>query len=211
MRVDRIDRRTVALKRKDLKGVKVNLPALRRSARAKAHPARSRSIGEKPGASPAPLAARLCQTRTGRSNSGETLRDTSPFVEVWTEAVAGEAVINVSFTATARSIIRPVRSCVRCWCILGGHAARMAANLRPVGRSERSSLNFDNLARPIKRRINHSAVAALPISFRPALLVGVSRAIVNPAILKAVRDETILRGRRAFERLCETAVSKLKA
>jgi hypothetical protein len=28
-----------------------------------------------------------------RPDSGETLRDTSPFVEVWTEAVAGEAVI----------------------------------------------------------------------------------------------------------------------
>ena len=47
---------------------------------------------------------------------------------------------NVSFTATARSIIRRSRSCVRCSCILGGHAARMAANLRPVGRSERSFL-----------------------------------------------------------------------
>ena len=64
---------------------------------------------------------------------------------------------------------------------------------------------FNDLARPIKRRINHAAVAALPISFRPALLAGVSRAISNPAILNAVRDETILRGRRAFERLCEAA------
>jgi hypothetical protein len=46
-------------------------------------------------------------------------------------------------------------------------------------------------------------VAALPISFRPALLAGVSQTITNPAALNAVRDETILRGRRAFERLCE--------
>lgn len=64
---------------------------------------------------------------------------------------------------------------------------------------------FDDLARPIKRRINHAAVAALPISFRPALLAGVSRTIANPAILNAIRDDSILRGRRAFERLCETA------
>jgi hypothetical protein len=53
---------------------------------------------------------------------------------------------------------------------------------------------FDELARPIKRRINHAAVAALPISFRPALLAGLSRAIAHPAILDAIRDETILRG-----------------
>ena len=64
---------------------------------------------------------------------------------------------------------------------------------------------FDELARPIKRRINHVAVAALPISFRPALLAGLSRAIAHPAILDAIRDETILRGRKSFERLCEEA------
>jgi hypothetical protein len=64
---------------------------------------------------------------------------------------------------------------------------------------------FDELARPIKRRINHAAVAALPISFRPVLLAGLSRAIAHPAILGAIRDETIFRGRTAFERLCEEA------
>jgi hypothetical protein len=51
----------------------------------------------------------------------------------------------------------------------------------------------------------------LPISFRPALLAGVSRTIANPAILDAVRDETILRGRRAFERLCEAARLEARA
>jgi len=50
-----------------------------------------------------------------------------------------------------------------------------------------------------------ASVAALPISFRPALLAGLSRAIAHPAILDAIRDETILRGRRAFERLREEA------
>jgi len=64
---------------------------------------------------------------------------------------------------------------------------------------------FDELARPIKRRINHAAVASLPISFRPALLAGLSRAIAHPAVLHAIRDETIFRGRTAFERLCEEA------
>jgi hypothetical protein len=64
---------------------------------------------------------------------------------------------------------------------------------------------FDELARPIKRRINHAAVATLPISFRPALLAGLSRAIADPAVLDGIRDETIFRGRRVFERLCEDA------
>ena len=41
---------------------------------------------------------------------------------------------------------------------------------------------FDELARPVKHRIHHAAVAALHISFRPALLAGVSRAIDHPAI-----------------------------
>jgi hypothetical protein len=64
---------------------------------------------------------------------------------------------------------------------------------------------FDDLARPIKRRINHAAVAALPITLRPALLAGLSRAMAHPAILDIIRDETILRGRRAFGRLREEA------
>ena len=70
---------------------------------------------------------------------------------------------------------------------------------------------FDNLARPIKRKINHATVAALPISFRPALLAGVSRTFAAPPILDAIRDDTILRGRRAFERLCETARLEARA
>lgn len=64
---------------------------------------------------------------------------------------------------------------------------------------------FDELAQAIKRRINHAAVTALPISFRPALLAGLSRAIAHPAILDAIRDETIFRGRTTFERLREEA------
>jgi hypothetical protein len=46
----------------------------------------------------------------------------------------------------------------------------------------------------------------VPISFRPALLAGLSRAIAHPTILDAIRDETIFRGRTAFERLCEEAM-----
>jgi hypothetical protein len=102
--------------------------------------------------------------------------------------------LSVSFTATALSTIRRSRSCVPCSCRLGGPAA---ANGRDpaVGWALGTIFpEFDDLARPIQRRINHAAVAALPISFRPALLAGVSQTITNPDTLNAVWDETILRG-----------------
>lgn len=140
-----------------------------------------------------------------RPNSGETLRDTSPFVEVWTEAVAGEAVIerflhgDSSFDYSPITLMRALL--VHTWRPCGANGREPAAGWA-LGTN---FPDFGNLARPIKRRINHSTVAALPISFRPALLAAVSRAIANPPILKAVRDDTILRGRRSFEHLCETA------
>ena len=140
-----------------------------------------------------------------RPDSGETLRDTSPFADVWKEAVAGEAIVerflhgDNSFDYSPIALMRALL--VHTW--------------RPCGTNGRDPAagwalgtifpEFDNLARPIKRTINHAAVEALPISLRPALLAGVSRTIASPVILKAVRDETSLRGRRAFERLCETA------
>jgi hypothetical protein len=140
-----------------------------------------------------------------RPDTGETLQDTSPFADVWKEAVAGEAIVerflrgDNSFDYSPIALMRALL--VHTWRPCGANGREPAAGwalgtIFP---------EFDNLARPIKRRINHAAVAALPISFRPALLAGISQAIANPAILNAVRDETTLRGRSAFERLCETA------
>ena len=140
-----------------------------------------------------------------RPDSGETLRDTSPFADVWKEALAGEAIVerflhgDISFDYSPIALMRALL--VQTWRPCGANGREPA-----VGWALGTIFpEFDNFARPIKRRINHAAVAALPISFRPALLAGVSRTISNPAILNAVRDETILRGRRAFEGLCETA------
>ena len=60
--------------------------------------------------------------------------------------------------------------------------------------------------RPNERRLFAQIRAVLGAPQNPrALLAGVARAITNPATLDAVRDETILRGRRSFERLCEEA------
>ena len=140
-----------------------------------------------------------------RPDTGETLRDTSPFADVWNEAVAGEAIIERflhgagSFDYSPIALMRALL--VQTWRPCGANGREPA-----VGWALGTIFpDFDNLARPIKRRINHAAVAALPISFRPALLAGISWTIANPTILNVVRDDTILRGRRAFERLCETA------
>jgi hypothetical protein len=60
---------------------------------------------------------------------------------------------------------------------------------------------FDELARPIKRRINRAAVATLPMCFSACPSGGLPRAIAHPAVLDPIRDETIFKGGRVFERL----------
>jgi hypothetical protein len=140
-----------------------------------------------------------------RPDSGETLRDTSPFADVWKEAVDGEAIIERFLHGAGSFDYSPI--------VL--MRALLVQTWRPCGANRREPAvgwalgtifpEFDNFARPIKRRINHAAVAALPIPFRPALLAGVSRTIDNTTILNVVRDDAVLRGRRAFERLCEAA------
>ena len=140
-----------------------------------------------------------------RPDAHETLLDTSPFGRLWPEALAGEAIIerflrgDSSFKSSPVALMRALL--VQTWrpCGANGRDPAMGWALGTL------FPEFDELARPIKRRINHAAVAALPISFRPALLAGLSRAMAHPAILDAIRDETILRGRRAFERLREEA------
>jgi hypothetical protein len=147
--------------------------------------------------------APLCDTNE-RPDARETLRDTSPFGRLWPEALAGEAIIerflrgDSSFELSPIALMRALL--VQTW-------RPLRERLQPSQGWALGTLfpEFDELARPIKRRINHAAVAALPISFRPALLAGLSRAIAHPAVLDTIRDETIFRGRTAFERLCEEA------
>ena len=148
--------------------------------------------------------APLCDTNE-RPDARETLRDTSPFGRLWPEALAGEAIIERFLRGDSSFELSPI-ALMR---------ALLVQTWRPFGVNGRNPARgwalgtlfpeFDELAQPIKRRINHAAVATLPISFRPALLAGLSRAIAHPAILDAIRDETILRGRKSFERLCEGA------
>ena len=129
-----------------------------------------------------------------RPDNHETLRDTSPFAHLWKEALAGEAIIERFFHGENSCDYSPIPIM----------RALLVQTWRPCGANGRGPAvgwalgtifpEFDDLARPIKRRINHAAVAALPISFRPALLAGVSRVILNPDTLNTIRDETILRG-----------------
>jgi hypothetical protein len=65
--------------------------------------------------------------------------------------------------------------------------------------------NFDVRARPIKRRVTHTAIASLPIEFRPALLAGLARVSADPTVLRDLRKATLLRGQRNFDRFCREA------
>jgi hypothetical protein len=145
-----------------------------------------------------------------RPDVRETLRDTSPFEHLWPEALAGEEVVerflggDDSFEYSPIALMRALL--VQTW--------------RPCGTNGRDPAigwalgtlipEFDALARPLKRRINHRAVAGLPIPFRPALLAGVSCVVGNPSVLEELRGETILRGRKAFDRLCQEAKMERK-
>jgi hypothetical protein len=141
-----------------------------------------------------------------RPHSSETLRDTSPFSHLWSEALAGEAIVETFLHGGGDTFEYSPIALMQ---------ALLVQTWRPFGVNGRDPAigwalgtifpEFDDFARPIKHRINHSAVATLPIAFRPALLAGVSRVLADPTLLKSVRDETIFRGRRAFERLCVTA------
>lgn len=140
-----------------------------------------------------------------RPHSNETLRDTSPFYRLWPEALAGEAIIESFLHGDDTFEYSPIALMqallVQTWRLFGANGRGPT-----VGWALGTIIpEFDDFARPIKRRINHSAVAAPPISFRPALLAGISRVRADPALLETVRDETILRGRSAFERPWETA------
>ena len=152
-----------------------------------------------------PACAAPLSDTTERPANGETLRDTSPFARLWKEAAAGEAIIERFLHGESSFEYSPV----------GLMSALLVQTWRSCGASGREPAvgwtlgaivpEFDELARPLKRKIHHAAVAALPISFRPALLAGVSQTIASSDALNAVREQTMLRGRRAFDRLCETA------
>ena len=141
--------------------------------------------------------------------SRATLLETTPFVDLWPEAVAGEqiveryladgrhderspvAILKLLLVQTWKPITRDLEHPVVGW-VLG--------TLFP---------DFDARARPIKRRITHAAITTLPIEFRPALLAGLARVLANPAMLQDLRRATLLRGQRNFDKFCREAKFEL--
>jgi transposase-like protein len=61
------------------------------------------------------------------------------------------------------------------------------------------------------RHITHKAIGTLPIHFRPALLAGLSRVMTDPTVLYPLRNATVIRGRRHFDRFCDTGRIELLA
>ena len=122
--------------------------------------------------------APLCGTNE-RPDARKTLRDASPFR---VPMAGGEAIVERFLRGDSSFELLPIADT---------RAARLVQTWRPFGANGRGPASgwvlgtlfpqFDELARPIKRRINHAAVAALPISFRPALLAGLrARSTIPP-------------------------------
>jgi TniQ len=131
----------------------------------------------------------------------ESLRDTSPFGRLWSEALAGEELIerflgsDDSFEYSPITLMRLLL--VQTWRPLSASYSYESAIGWVIGTV---FPDFDVLARPIKRRITHNAISTLPICFRPALLAGLSRVMANPAMFQELRSATIFRGRKNFDR-----------
>jgi hypothetical protein len=141
--------------------------------------------------------------------SRATLLETTPFEDLWLEAVAGEQIVEQYIVDE-----KPAEHCpiailqmllVQTW-------KPITANLEhPVVGWVLGKLfpDFDARARPIKRRVTHTAIASLPIEFRPALLAGLARVLADPAALQDLRKATLLRGQRNFDKFCRKAKFEL--
>jgi hypothetical protein len=137
--------------------------------------------------------------------SRATLLETSPFEDLWLEALVGEQIVEkhvVDEKAAEHSPVAVLRLLlVQTWKPITG------ALEHPVVGWVLGTLfpNFDVRARPIKRRVTHTAIASLPIEFRPALLAGLARVSADPTVLRDLRKATLLRGQRNFDRFCREA------
>jgi hypothetical protein len=137
--------------------------------------------------------------------SRATLLETSPFEDLWLEALAGEQIIDQYLADWKHAEHSPIAILqlllVQTWKPITGDLEH------PVVGWVLGTLfpNFDARARPIKRRVTHRAIASLPIEFRPALLAGLARIATDPAVLRDLRKATLLRGQRNFDKFCREA------
>jgi len=132
--------------------------------------------------------------------SRATLLETTPFEDLWSEALAGEHFVDQYLADGKHAQHSPIAVLqlllVETWKPITGDLEH------PVVGWVLGTLfpNFDARARPIKRRVTHTAIASLPIEFRPALLAGLARVLADPAVLQDLRRATLLRGQRNFDK-----------
>lgn len=141
--------------------------------------------------------------------SRATLLETTPFEDLWSEALAGEHFVDQYLADGKHAEHSPIAVLqlllVQTWKPITGDLEH------PVVGWVLGTLfpNFDARARPIKRRVTHTAIASLPIEFRPALLAGLARVLADPAVLQDLRRATLLRGQRNFDKFCRKAKFEL--
>jgi hypothetical protein len=137
--------------------------------------------------------------------SRATLLETTPFEDLWSEALVGEQIVDQYLADGQHAEHSPIAVLqlllVQTWKPITGELER------PVVGWVLGTLfpSFDARARPIKRRVTHTAIASLPIEFRPALLAGLARVLADPAVLQDLRRATLLRGQRNFDKFCREA------
>ena len=141
-------------------------------------------------------------------DANETLRDTSPFGHLWSEALTGEVIIerflrgDSSFERSPIALM-PARYWSRRWRCPFANASQPSqgwalGTLFPE--FDRSSLE------PIKRRINHAAVASsCPSLFGRHFWRACRGRLPIPPSCTLSETRRSFRGRTAFERLCEEA------
>jgi TniQ len=137
--------------------------------------------------------------------SRATLLETTPFEDLWSEAVAGEQIVEQYLAEGKHAEHSPIAVLqlllVQTWKPITGNLEH------PVVGWVLGTLfpNFDVRAQPIKRRVTHTAIASLPMEFRPALLAGLARVSADPAVLHDLRKATLLRGQRNFDKFFREA------
>jgi hypothetical protein len=137
--------------------------------------------------------------------SRATLLETTPFDNLWSEALAGEQIVERYLAHEKPAEHSPIA--VMQLLLVQTWKPITPDRENPVVGWVLGTLfpDFDVRARPIKRRVTHAAIASLPIEFRPALLAGLARVAADPEVLRDLRSATLLRGQRNFDRFCREA------
>ena len=166
------------------------------------------NMGARLGASRVPIAAAPLRTPTSIAAVARRFwrRRRSP-TNSRGPSQANRLSSDISPTENATNIPRSP-SCNCSW-FRPGSPPPAISNVPPSDRFWARSFRILMRARPIKRRVTHAAIAALPIEFRPALLAGLARVEADPAVLHDLRKATLLRGQRNFDKFCREAKFEL--